>query len=526
MLRMSVDEGASLRRTEVIAVLAVAADLGMGHPPDLALRTSTLAVEFGRHLGLAGEALREVFDLSLLRFSGCTADSLLAAEAFGDEVTARGFLASADFGKPSSVLGLVIKNLAAGEPPLRRAAKVAHAIASMGKLYGTARAHCEVAERLAVRLGLGENVRKMLAQVYERWDGRGMPNGIRGDAIQRPVGIITLAHDVELFHRLGGRDAALEMLEARTGSAHEPRLVARFLAEAPALFPILDHPSPWQAMLDAEPAPHVHYTEAETIDALSALGDFADLKSSYMAGHSGAVAALTSSAAEELHFDQRSAVSVQRAAFVLDLGRVGVSTAIWDKRGPLTDGEWEKVRLHPYYTERCFARSPALARIGILAGRHHERSGGDGYPKALPMNMLEPTQRVLAAADVYCALREERPHRAALDPEAAATEPGREAARGRLDRTVVDAVLSAAGHAVPKRPSAGPTLSDREREVLGLLTRGLSNKLVGVELGISAKTVGHHVQHIYDKIGVSTRAAATLFAVEHGLLGTVRKNGA
>jgi HD-GYP domain-containing protein (c-di-GMP phosphodiesterase class II) len=278
-------------------------------------------------------------------------------------------------------------------------------------------------------------------------------------------------------------------------------------------------------MLDTEPAPHVHYNEAEALDAFSALGDFADLKSSYMAGHSGAVAVLASSAAEELRLEKRNVVDVHRAAFVLDIGRVGVSTAIWDKRGPLTDGEWERVRLHPYYTERCFARSPALARLGILAGRHHERSGGDGYPKALPLEMLESTQRVLATADVYCALREERPHRAALDPAAAAAELGREAARGRLDRTVVDAVLSAAGHAVPKRPSSGPTLSDREREVLALLTRGLSNKLVGVELGISAKTVGHHVQHIYDKIGVSTRAAATLFAVEHGLLSVGRKNG-
>jgi len=210
---------------------------------------------------------------------------------------------------------------------------------------------------------------------------------------------------------------------------------------------------------------------------------------------------------------------VRRAALTHDLGRVGVSNAIWEKPGPLGFGEWERVRLHPHFTERAFAQSAALAPIGRLAGSHHERLDGSGYHHGLRGPALDMPARILAAADCYTAIREARPYRPALEREAAEAELAREVEAGRLDSEAVDAVLAAAGHRVVKRPRELPgRLTNRELEILLALVLGQSNQAIADNLGISAKTVGHHVQHVYRKAGVRSRAAATVWAFEHDLV--------
>ena len=164
---------------------------------------------------------------------------------------------------------------------------------------------------------------------------------------------------------------------------------------------------------------------------------------------------------------------MRRAALAHDLGRVGVSNAIWEKPGPLGFGEWERVRLHPHFTERAFAQSPALAPIGMLAGSHHERLDGSGYHRGTRGPALDQAARILAAADCYGAMREARPYRPALDAPAAEAELMREAEEGRLDPEAVDAVLAAAGHRVRQRPRELPAgLTERELEVLLVLVRG------------------------------------------------------
>ncbi len=212
-------------------------------------------------------------------------------------------------------------------------------------------------------------------------------------------------------------------------------------------------------------------------------------------------------------------VRVRRAGLLHDLGRSGVSNGIWDKPGPLTESEWEQVRLHPYHSERILSRSSALAPLAPLAGMHHERQDGSGYHRQAKATIIPMGARLLAAADAYQAMTQERPHRAALTPDAAAGQLGSEAARGRLDPEAVRAVLEAAGHPPDRTRLAWPAgLSDREVQVLRLLARGYSNREMARVLWISPKTAGHHVQHIYAKIGVSTRAAAAMFAMQHDLV--------
>jgi len=260
-------------------------------------------------------------------------------------------------------------------------------------------------------------------------------------------------------------------------------------------------------------------TETQFDTACQALADFADIKSPYMLGHSPGVAALASAAARIGGLGEAEALALWRAGLLHDLGRVGVSAGVWTKPGRLTEREWEQVRLHPYYTERILARSPAFATIGALATLHREQLDGSGYHRRLPASLLSPAARLLAAADVYRALLEPRPHRPARPPAAAAAELARAVQAGGLDPDAVRCVLAAAGQQVKQaRPAHPAQLTERELDVLRLIARGHSIKQMAQQLTISPKTVDTHIQHIYEKIGVSTRAGATLFAVEHNLL--------
>jgi len=251
--------------------------------------------------------------------------------------------------------------------------------------------------------------------------------------------------------------------------------------------------------------------------ALAAMGNFADLISPYLAGHSAGVAELAAAAARRCGIDAVATTTLRRAGLVHDLGRVAIWARIWQKPGPLNADEWEQVRLHPYHTERVLSRSPFLSALCPVAGAHHERLDGSGYHRGASGAELTLPARVLAAADAYHAMTEPRAHRPAMPPGDAAEELAREAQAGRLDADAVTAVVEAAGQRAPRleRPAG---LTEREAEVVTMLPRGLQTKQVARALGISVKTADRHVQNAYRKIGVSTRAAATLFAMEHGLV--------
>lgn len=243
-----------------------------------------------------------------------------------------------------------------------------------------------------------------------------------------------------------------------------------------------------------------------------------DLKSVWTLTHSHSVGLRAAAAAVEAGPAAEAVERLRVAGWLHDLGWVAVPNLIWDKPGPLNPAEWEQVRLHAYYTERLLARSPVLAPIAELAGAIHERSDGSGYPKSLRAAQLVQEARRLAASDVYCALREARPHRPAFSEQEAAAVLTLEAEAGRLDLAAVRAVLASTGNTRASRGGAWPGgMSDREVEVLRLVARGETNKAVAKALCISHRTVQHHVSHIYTKIGVASRAGAALYAAENGL---------
>jgi HD-GYP domain-containing protein (c-di-GMP phosphodiesterase class II) len=385
--------------------------------------------------------------------------------------------------------------------------------------------HWYAADALAEHLGLDDRARATLSQTFERWDGKGVPSGSKGEEILLASRIVNLADVLEVFHRITGEDGALAVARERSGTQFAPNVVDVVTADPAALFTGLDGVTTWDAVIAAEPGLARLLTENELDAALEAIADFIDIKSPFTLGHSRAVADLAAGAADDLRLGRDQVTHVRRAGLLHDIGRLGVSNAVWDKTGELTVGEVERVRLHPYLTDRMLAASPGLAALGATAVQHHERLDGSGYPRGLRGNALTPCGRVLAAADAYQAKLEPRPYRRASGPDQAAAWLRDEVRGGRLDGDAVAGVLRAAGHPTRGRQAQPSGLTAREVEVLRLLARGLTNKEIADGLGISPKTAGRHTENIYAKIGVSNRARASLFAVTHGLMGQPAKMG-
>jgi HD-GYP domain-containing protein (c-di-GMP phosphodiesterase class II) len=515
-----------IRLAELVAALSIATDLGMGQPMEYVLRSCVLAVRLGETLGLSVSELREVYYLALLRYLGCNAGTHEQAALVGDELAMRTATLPVYAGQPSQIMDALVSHLrkmhlGLSSPDFDRV--IAQLMLTFPQvMQESAAGHCEVAQRLTSRFGFGESMQQALGQAYERWDGQGVPGGMKGEAIAASVHIVSLAHDAVLFHRMGGAQMAVAVAKERAGGAHEPRIVERFCQQAAHLLAGLEAGSSWEAVLALEPGEQTSLSEEQFDNACRAIADFTDLKSPYLLGHSSGVAELAAEAARRCGLPEADIVAIWRAGMLHDVGRTGVSSGIWGKPGALSDGEWERVRLHSYYTERVLARPSALAQLGTLAASHHERLDGSGYHRGASSSLLTPAARILAAADAYHAMTEPRPHRPALSPEAAAEELRSEVRAGHFDSEAANAVLSAAGHrARTTRRALVAGLSEREVEVLRLLARGHSKKHIAGLLFISEKTVSHHTQHIYTKIDVSTRAGATLFAMQHNLLATM-----
>ena len=507
----------SFRLAELAATFSLATDLGMGQPMEHALRTCLLAVRFAENLGLREEALREVYYVALLRRIGCTGDSYELQLIFGDDLAPHSRVFTLDFGRPIEVVEDMFRYAGAGRQPWERIRTVASALAAGPEVPRRLfRASCEVSQQLARQLGLEGNLSNALAQTFERWDGRGFPHGRSGEELALSVRIAQIAEDTEVFHRLGGLDSAISICHKRSGGSYDPRLAKGFYPLAASLFNEIEIESAWDAVLECEPEPWQYISEENLDAALQAMAFFADLKSPYATGHSAGVAFVAAEAARQYRLPEEDITTLERAALVHDIGQVGISSGIWEKPGSLTSGEWEQVRLHPYYTERVLTRS--FAPLARVAGLHHERHDGSGYYRGLNGDVLVKPARLLAVAEAYQAMSEPRAYRPALSVDAAVNVLRNQVRAGLLDGEAVDAVLKAAGQRVRRKREWPSGLSAREVEVLRLLAQGRSNREIAHELVISEPTVAHHVQHAYKKMGVSTRAAATLFAMQHALL--------
>jgi len=487
------------------------------------LRSCLLATWLSEEAGFDRQLRETVYWVALLRYIGCTGHAHEVATVFGDEIAIRAQTLVHDAANPAEVMRDVIAFATAGHPPEAREQIVQAIHAGVHEwVVRNFSSGCEVGDMLARRLDLDAGVRDALRFTFERWNGKGFPNGASGTAIPLAMRVVHLTHDMEAIGRLFSPAHALAAVVERRDRTYDPELADRFAAHGGRWFDRLATVEPWDAVLALEPRPHRTLDGARLDDALTVAADFIDLKSPYMAGHSRRCAQLAAEAARLLEFTDVASTTLRRAALLHDFGTTAVPNSIWDKPGPLTRAEFDRVELHAMLTEQMLRRSPALAGLNPVAAAHHEQADGSGYHKRLPAGAVDPGAGVLAAVDAYVGLTTERADRPAFSADDAAVELRRRASVGTLETRATEAVLMAAGHAEPPRPAGRRVhpggLSAREVQVLGLAAKGLTTRAIADRLFISPKTADHHIQHVYTKIGVSTRAAAALWAMQNAVV--------
>jgi HD-GYP domain-containing protein (c-di-GMP phosphodiesterase class II) len=508
-----------VRLADLVATLSLVTDLGMGRPMERVLRQTVITIRLADAAGLERSVRAAAYYTSLLTWVGCAADTSDLAELFGDEAALFADTHDGDLAGLSLAV-FMARHLGIGSSRLRRLGLVGEFLATAGRsVQQVMQAHCQSASELADRLELGEEVSRPLQQAFERWDGRGVPGRVGGEELALAMRLVHLADNVEAFHHTGGVSGALDVARRRRGTQFDPRLVDCFLDRHADILDGIARIQAWDEVIALDPRLGAPMDDDQLDRVLLAFGDFADLKSPDRLGHSRGVAVLAADGARRLGLPAEDAVRVRRAAWLHDLGMIGVPGAVWGETKPWTLAQRERARTHPYLTERMLARIPALSAVARCAAQHHERLDGSGYPHGLGREALPMASRLLAAADVHHALRQPRPHRPALSPGAATALLREEVRTGRLDGQAVEAVLASAGERAHRTARAPSGLTARETEVLVQLAQGRSNPQIAAALFVSRKTVSTHLEHIYAKLGVSTRTQAALFAMREGLVG-------
>lgn len=509
------------RRVELLAGLSVAIDLGLGQPAEHMLRAALIACRLADRIGLTRSQRATVYYTTLLMWIGCHADSQEYARWFGDDIAVRHNAYLVDWtGLP--YMRFLLGNVARGEPLSARLRVMATLFRdARGQLATMVHSHCMSAAALARHLGLGPEVEHALAFTFERYDGGGLPEGAAGEAIPIEMRVAQLADFAEVHNRLYGSDGAIAVVRSRRAGHFDPAVADAFLADpTAALEAVAEGTDSWTAALAIAPDSERRLDDAALDTMLTAIGDFVDLKCPFTLGHSRQVAALAAAAAEHLGARPADVATVRRAGHLHDVGRLGVSNQVWSKPAELGASEWERVRMHPYLTDRVLTRITGLDAERIVGRSHHEHLDGTGYPLGLTGAALGSCERLLAATVAYQSAVEPRPYRDPLTPDQAASRLKDRATRGKLDPTSVDAVLTAAGNH-PRRIRRDDTLTPREVEILGLVARGLTNHEIATRLVLSEKTVRNHVERTYTKIGATNRVGASLYALQHGLVAAM-----
>ena len=438
---------------ELVSTLSIASDLGMGRPVERVLRQTVTAMRLAEAVGVDPGVRAATYYTSLLTWVGCATDTSDLTDLFGEE---EGLFADTHDGDltPMAMGMFMARHLGRGGPALRRVGMVGRFLATAGRsVQHVMEAHCQAAGDFADRLGLGDDVRTPLLQAFERWDGKGVPGKVGSEQVAPAIRLIHLADNVEAFHHAAGAEAAIAVASGRRGTQFDPELVDCFCDHADAILADLDELSAWDEVIALDPSLGAPMDDALFDEALATFGDFADLKDPTRTGHSRSVATLAGGAASFLGLPRAEVTNVRRAGWLHDVGVIGVSSTVWTAPGPWSVGQRERARTHPYLTERMLARTPTLHRIGQCAALHHERLDGSGYPKGLTADAIPVSARLLAAADVYGALRQDRPHRPAIDAEAAGRVLRDEVAAGRIDG---DAACRSPSPVASSAPCCGP----------------------------------------------------------------------
>ncbi|MGH2393903.1 MAG: HD-GYP domain-containing protein, partial [Candidatus Limnocylindria bacterium] len=401
--------GPPLRLADLLGGLSIVSDMGYGLPVETAMRACLVGTALARRMDFTEEEVGHVFYVSLLLHVGCIAFSHETAVAFGDDLAVNRAAIRTNLTEVRQVFTVLIPEMTRGMQAGARL-KSAATMTTRGHAFSLAHdlASCEVARTVARRIGLPEAVSAGLYDVHEWWNGRGV-RGLREEEIARSARVARVATDAAVLAAIGTEDAVVAGLRRRAAKTLDPRIVDAFAADGKNLQAEVGFGDPRTRILEVEPAPVAEIPEADMTLIASAFGDLVDLKMPFTHGHSAGVAALAVAAAERVRLDPLTIRQLRVAALLHDVGRAGVSNAVWEKPGPLTTAQWEQARMHAYHSERVMATSATLTPMGAIAGMHHERLDASGYHRGCRGPEISPAARVLAAADAFQAMTQRRP---------------------------------------------------------------------------------------------------------------------
>jgi HD-GYP domain-containing protein (c-di-GMP phosphodiesterase class II) len=455
---------------EVLAALSLATDLGAGRSMGHAMRACTLGMQMARELRLSETEQAELYYSFLLMHSGCTVLSLGMAPAIqGDELAAIGDAALRDDTSLLDTLDWMRRYVYPDAPLPTRALNMLGMMLHARDTGDHLRGACEVAVRVAQRLGMPQGVQEAVRHYLERWDGKG-PYGLAGSAIPLKARLLQLALKMEAAYTARGRNEAEVMAQEQKGKTFDPQLVEAFLVVARniSLWETLAQEDLWQVVLDLEPdSPYQKMHEVKLDDVALAVADFVDLKTPHTVSHSRETARIAEGIARRMGLLPSEIVDIRRASLVHDLGLVALPASILLNQNKLSEADKEKMRLHPYYTERILSRVPALAEVAAIAGKHHERMNGTGYYRGLSGNEIPVSGCILALADEFQDRLQVSPEQREQDPKEVLKAMQPEV--GTLfSSECYEAFAQELGVAAPKpaRRRAWPAgLTDREIEV-------------------------------------------------------------
>jgi HD-GYP domain-containing protein (c-di-GMP phosphodiesterase class II) len=510
------DAGVPFRIADPLIGLSTVGDLARGLPVGHAARTCFVACRLAAALGAEEGIVREAFYASLLQHVGCVAHAHDSVGVDGGRtIVVNAAVDRTDFSRPADVFGVLLAELS---PGVLGRVRLLLPAARLAPVF--LRTSCEVAELTARQVGLPPGVQTAVRHVSEWFNGRGGFLHVRGDDIPLAARVVLVAFTASVFDELSGPGGAIDVVRGRAGGILDPAVADAFVRGGREILSELNAIDLLDALPGVEPEPVLCVPDTRLDELAIAVGEVVDLKSPFTHGSARRACDLTRLACATLGLDAPTVAEAGRAAALRDVGKAALPNAVIEKPSGLTEAEWESVRLHAYHSERVLGRSPSLVAEARLAGLHHETEDGTGYHRGLRGDSVPMAAKVVAAADALVAMTQPRPYRAALHLDEAFASLTARAREGQLHPDAVGAVIAAAGgrRTVLPRRSAPTELSDRQVEVLRLVAQGLSNPEIARQLVVSRRTAEHHVQDVYRKIGVSSRAAAALYAVHHDLL--------
>ena len=405
--------------SELVSALSYALDITEGHPTGHCVRCCWIGYHIGVAAGLDREQLSHLYYTLLLKDVGCSSNAARICQLYlADDIALKQDYHLVNDSLPQ-ILRFVLSRTGLKAKLAERFRALLNIAINGGEIVTELfQTRCQAGAEIVRQMRFPEAVARGVRELDEHWDGGGHPAGLAGEAISIHGRIALLAQVADVFHAAGGAESALAELESRSGKWFDPALVAacrRVASRRGDFWAMLDSPELPLAVVDLSPADERRPIDDDYLDDIAAaFARVVDAKSPYTSGHSDRVALFADMIAEQLGFSDERRRRLKRASLLHDIGKLGVSNQILDKAGRLDKGEWAAMRHHPALGEVILSRIGAFRELARIAGAHHERLDGKGYPRGLAADDIDLETRCVTTADIFDALTAERPYRAAM----------------------------------------------------------------------------------------------------------------